>query len=424
MKRRQVLLGLAALGAAGTAWWKKPRDAGAPYDDYFAGLNRLLRAEGPWRPCLVLDLDRLDHNLEVLNKSIQPPKHFRLVAKSLPSLRLMEYVLKRTGSTRLMAFHQPFLNAEAQAFPDSDILLGKPMPAGAAARFYDHHKGRFDPARQLQWLLDTPARLAQYLELATARALRLRINIEIDVGLHRGGVADPASLVKMLDLIKAHPDRLAFAGFMGYDPHVVKIPSVIAARDDLVAAVRARYQAMVDVVKREAPDLWREDLTLNGAGSPTYRLYEQDTLRNDLAIGSGLVKPTDFDMDTLADHVPALFIATPVLKVLDGTRIPGLEGLAGLTTRWDPNQRRAYFVYGGRWMARLEAPAGLRENALYGRSSNQEMVNGSLATGLTPDDHIFLRPTQSEALMLQFGDLVVVRGGKVADHWPVLTQGA
>jgi len=424
MKRREVLFGLGALGAAGALWWKKPRDQGAPYDEYFAALNALLKAEGPWRPCLVLDLDRLDHNLEVLNKSIQPPKHFRLVAKSLPSVRLMEYVLKRAGSTRLMAFHQPFLNAEAQAFPGTDILLGKPMPVGSAARFYDQHKGRFNPARQLQWLLDTPERLAQYLELAQGRRLKMRINIEIDVGLHRGGVSDNATLLKMLELIEQNPRRLEFAGFMGYDPHVVKIPPAVASRDTLVAGVRERYEGFVNLVRQEKPGLWRDDLTLNGAGSPTYRLYERDTLRNDLAIGSGLVKPTDFDMDTLAEHVPALFIATPVLKALDGTRIPGLEKMASLTTWWDPNQQRAYFIYGGRWMARLESPAGLRSNGLYGFSSNQEMVNGSLATKLAPDDHIFLRPTQSEALMLQFGDLVAVRGGKIAGHWPVLTQDA
>jgi D-serine deaminase-like pyridoxal phosphate-dependent protein len=50
------------------------------------------------------------------------------------------------------------------------------------------------------------------------------------------------------------------------------------------------------------------------------------------------------------------------------------------------------------------------------------MLNGSAAVELGVDDYVFLRPTQSEAVMLQFGDLVVVRGGAVVDHWPVFRQ--
>ncbi len=49
------------------------------------------------------------------------------------------------------------------------------------------------------------------------------------------------------------------------------------------------------------------------------------------------------------------------------------------------------------------------------------MLNGSAAVPSSAvDDHVFLRPTQSEAVMLQFGDLVVVRGGRIVDSWPVL----
>jgi D-serine deaminase-like pyridoxal phosphate-dependent protein len=50
------------------------------------------------------------------------------------------------------------------------------------------------------------------------------------------------------------------------------------------------------------------------------------------------------------------------------------------------------------------------------------MVNGSARVPLAVDDYVFLRPTQSEAVMLQFGDLVVVRGGAIVDHWPVFQQ--
>ena len=36
------------------------------------------------------------------------------------------------------------------------------------------------------------------------------------------------------------------------------------------------------------------------------------------------------------------------------------------------------------------------------------------------DDFLFLRPTQAEAVLLQFGDLAGVRGERIEHSWPVL----
>ena len=50
------------------------------------------------------------------------------------------------------------------------------------------------------------------------------------------------------------------------------------------------------------------------------------------------------------------------------------------------------------------------------------MLNGSARVELGVDDCVFLHPTQSEAVMLQFGHPVSVRGGRFVDHWPGFTQ--
>ncbi len=413
---------IAAIGAAALLWLARPRDDGGGYDDYFRALNQTLRERGPARPSLILDLDRLDHNIAVLTRSIRPPKHYRVVDKSLPSIPLIEYLFAHAHTDRVMSFSQPFLNLVAERLPRADVLLGKPMPVRAAQEFYRRLHGDFDPARQLQWLIDTPERLEEYRRLGDTLGQRLRVNIEIDVGLHRGGVADVAALERILALVAAHPERLELGGFMGYDPHVVKVPSWLRSRDALFHDVLTTYQGYLDYTRRHYPQLWNDRLTLNGAGSPTYRLYEHADVLNDLSVGSAMVKPTDFDIDTLADHVPALFIATPVLKTAAGARLPGSDALSHLVEWWDPNRARTFFLYGGYWMAHLESPRGLRTNALFGRSSNQEMVNGSAAVPLQVDDYVFLRPTQSEFVMLQFGDLVVMRGGEIVDHWPVFQQ--
>lgn len=423
MKRRNVLLGLggaAVLGGVG-AVLARPKDHGAPYNDYFKALNAELKANGPMRPSLVIDLDALDHNIDTVVASISqvPGRHFRVVEKSLPSPKLLEYICKRAKTDRLMSFHQPFLSHDAVIFPESQILVGKPLPVRSAELFYKELKGPFDPARQLQWLCDTPAHAAQYLALAKGLGTTLNLNIELDVGLHRGGVADFATLTEILQLIEDNPGQLRFAGFMGYDPFVALVPSFLGSHDELLAKVMAKYQAAVDHTRREHAGLWRDDLTLNTAGSPTYKLHEAETLSNDISVGTGLLKPSHYDLDTLAAHRPAAYIATPVLKATGAVNIPGLDDKSKLFSWWDVNQRQTYFIYGGYWMADYESPKGLQINTTFGRSSNQEIVNASAAAGLAVDDQVFLRPQQVEGVLLQFGDLIAIRGGKIVDYWPV-----
>ena len=107
---------------------------------------------------------------------------------------------------------------------------------------------------------------------------------------------------------------------------------------------------------------------LNGGGSLTYPLHsQQHSALNEVAIGSALLKPAEFDTPLLQEHQPALWIASPVLKALDGA-LPYLQSLQPLLATWNPNRQHAYYLYGGRWPAQPVSPAGLDYDALYGLS--------------------------------------------------------
>ncbi|MDI1302473.1 MAG: alanine racemase [bacterium] len=420
MKRRNLILGMTGLAAA-SALLLRPQDKGGPYPPYFSALNQELRRNGPGRPLLLIDKDRLLANCHKVKAQLPASKAFRIVAKSLPSLPLLQTVMDVMDSKRLMVFHQPHLNAIAEAMPASDLLLGKPMPVNAAAQFYRALKNTaFNPALQLQWLIDTPERLREYQQLATSLGTRLRISIELDVGLHRGGVASPEALKPLLDIMAGDKEHLELAGFMGYDAHVGKIPSIIETRAHSFEKACAHYRNCQQALYAWQPEMAQKALVFNGGGSPTLRLHKADSPVNEVASGSCLVKPTDFDLDLLADLEPAAFIATPVLKVLEGTTIPGIEGTRRLFSLLNPNAERSYFIYGGLWQAHYESPPGLFDNSLYGKSSNQAIVNSSHNVPLHVNDQIFMRPTQSERVLLEFGDLAVISNGRLAGWWPVL----
>ena len=96
MNRRNLVLGAGAV-VIGGGLLARPSSNGRPYDAYFRALNEELKKNGPMRPCLVIDLDRLDHNIDLVTRSVKAPKHYRIVEKSLPSAKLIEYIAKQYG---------------------------------------------------------------------------------------------------------------------------------------------------------------------------------------------------------------------------------------------------------------------------------------------------------------------------------------
>jgi len=431
-RRHFIVGGLGLATCAGLAI-AKPSDIGQNHNAYFNEISQALDIDKLSKPSLVIDKHLLIENIQTLKKHISERFDYRIVAKSLPSIPLLKLVMKEADTDKLMIFHQPFLNQVALALPESDILMGKPMPVNAAANFYrlfykqtskkqEHLEQNlaltFNPETQLQWLIDSPERLNQYQFLANELNIKLQLNIELDVGFHRGGVEDDQVFVQMLHQINTD-ENLSFSGLMGYEPHVAKVPGrKLALRDQAMARYQAKLDLALEITGKKA-----NELTLNSAGSPTYQYYDEGNYpHNEIAAGSCLVKPSDFDLDTLADHKAAAFVATPVLKVMQETQIPGVEGLAKLMALWNPNRQKTFYTYGGNWKAQPVSPIGLSINPVWGHSTNQEMLNGSDSIQLKADDWIFLRPTQSEFVFLQFGDIALYDKGKISEYWPVFNE--
>jgi D-serine deaminase-like pyridoxal phosphate-dependent protein len=406
--------GALALTGIGTML-ARPAERGAMHEPYFASMSAALKRAGLMRPTLVIDRGRLAANVTAIRKSTDGAKlPLRVVAKSLPSPKLLQAVLAGMNTNRLMVFSADMLAQLLPLFPDGDFLMGKPLPVSEFLRVAAF--GGTEPALRVQWLIDTPQRLAEYEAAAKAHSIPLKINFEIDVGLHRGGFADMQALAASVRQDRA--DQPLIGGLMGYDPHVPKMPSA----DKAWASSQQAYRVAIDVLK--GAGLNPAALTLNSAGSPTFRRHCAGTVANEVSVGSAFVKPGDFDYDDLTALLPAAFIASPVIKASADQALPGVEALAGAMHWWDRNTQRGFFIHGGHWLAKPVSPQGLEYSKLFGRSSNQELLTGSKLVDLKVDDHVFLRPDQSEALFLQFGDIAVYDGQSIAETWPTLPVSA
>ena len=423
LSRRTLLIGGTALAGVATLM-SKPSDKSGPRDPYFLQMQKALTDAGIATPTLVIDRARLNANIDTLKHHLPQGMGYRIVAKSLPSLRLIDHIRKRTGTDRLMTFNLPMLLALSTEMPEASQLLGKPLPIQAARQYF--HKlppERSDAAGRVQWLIDTPKRLEQYQDLAKDVGRTLNINLELDVGLHRGGFEPGSGLGSVLHEIELDPS-LEFAGFMGYEPHIPSLPTSLGWRDKALAGAWRSYRAALDQAAEVFGKEAIEQITRNAAGSPTYRYYEDTSIANEVSAGSCLMKPTHFDTELLEPHTPASFIATPVIKSFARTRMPGLEFADNTKRAWDPNYSKTIFIYGGHWLADPVDPPGLEYNSTFGRSSNQEMLNGGPELQIAPDEFVFLRPHQSEAVFLQFGDIAVYEDGEIVDSWPVFEASA
>ena len=167
---------------------------------------------------------------------------------------------------------------------------------------------------------------------------------------------------------------------------------------------------------------------MNGGGSKSYELFEAGMPVNDVAAGSGVVKPSTFDIFTLDDHIPALFIAAPVIKKESGFNVPFLESVKGLVAWYDPNSRLTYYIYGGGWAGDLTAPPGIRQTAITSDPPNQNllpnqtMLSGSARTPLNIGDFVFYHPHQGDSIF-QFEDILLLRQGRIVGSWKPFRSG-
>src|SRR5690554_1199567 len=93
---------------------------------YFEKLTQALRQAGVCTPALIIDKERFDKNIDLLTNTLSKGFDYRIVAKSLPSIPMLQYIMRRAGTVRLMSFHLPFLMQVIKQIPSADILMVNP----------------------------------------------------------------------------------------------------------------------------------------------------------------------------------------------------------------------------------------------------------------------------------------------------------
>jgi hypothetical protein len=412
---------------------KKRRKVKSKYQPYFTQLNLALKEQRGGSSAGIIDLDRLDSNVNFVRKKLGDDYKLRLVTKSLPSLDLLKYLMVKVQTNRLMVFSEPFLAEILFNWnPDSlDILLGKPLPVDAFVRL-----ATYNGWNTIHWLIDTKQRLNQYLHYAQKEHIRIKISLEIDVGLHRGGFEITKDFAEVVEIIKQNSQYLELTGLMGYDGHVPYVPFCINKETAIKKAfvnVQELYDQFVDELKKYYDAKTISTMTFNSGGSHTYFYYpdyKSITPVNDIAMGSGFLAPRQFSDVIKLGHQPSLFLSSPVLKKIESSKLPHAEKLTALVNLWDPNLKVSYFMLDGGWPGELVGPAGLKRNYWWDENDlgytnqlpNQSIVSSSDENSLNVGDFVFYHSWEGDG-MLCFKKLVLYRQSGIVGEWDTYKGG-
>jgi len=410
----------------------KPKDKGKVHDGYFAAMNDLLKKETDGTPKIICDLGRLDRNIARVMRNVGSPDRLRIVVKSLPCVSLLKYIMEKTGAKKLMCIHPPFIPAIiAELGYDIDILMGKPVQAESAENLFHTIEEKEKAALAVGWLIDTPERLLQYREMAERLGLKLRVNIELNIGLNRGGVDSIKTLHEMMEIINSNTQTLTFTGFMGYEGHVPHVPALFGHVPAIKKALKKamdRYNEYCSYAEKNFNEIYSKATTFNTGGSGTVRFYHEQYPEKEIAVGGAFLRPACYTDISMEGFEPALFIAASVIKKTGPVRIPFAEFITPLLTWWNPNMKQSFCIYGGIWAGRFISPEGIDPLNMLNDPPNQNMLPNqtilsiSDSAGLSVGDYIFYLSQQSDA-MFQFHNLLTIRGGTITGEWKTFPFG-
>ncbi len=405
----------------------------------FAAWNTELRQKEPGRDTVLVDLDAVDHNVAVVRSILGPQFALRLVTKSLPSTGLVRHIMSVAGTNKVMTFSEGVL---AELLDDlggqMDALQGRPMPVEGAERLLRQYRA----AANVSWLVDTVDRANEYAALAKRTHTHLKIAVEIDVGLRRGGAIDSNELLAILAVLDANKKHLTFVGFMGYDGHVPfasQFPDLGLDADAEFAAVHQRYKDFVAAGAAAYPEMFSgKDLVFDSGGSQTYFRYTKDNPAlvdspvNDVAMGSGFVLPGNFANLEALGHQPAEYLATPVLKRIVPAELPFLQGFLPQLAQGDPSLEVAFYVTSGPGPSQVVYPEQLRVlslNPLPPTSQpppscplagdalgNQAEMNGAHDLAVGVGDFVFGWICEGSAIS-EWGSITALRHNHLTDSW-------
>lgn len=347
-------------------------------------------------PCLVLDLDVLERNIETMHAFFRGrPAKVRNVTKGHKCPAIAQKQMAAEGSIPAGLCCAKISEAEVMAAAGARHIRMIEQVVGRAKILRLVNLARHT---HVIALVDDPTHVRELAEAADACGVTLDVMIEVEIGLNRCGVAPGAPTRDLAAAIRRHR-RLRFAGIGAHEGTIADTD-----RHRRADRVRERVQRLLNA--RE--DLERAGIAVDicGAGSTT-----SWNIAGDMP-GITEIDPGSYVlMDAgLAEAIPDIEFA-PAISVV-------------LTVISRPTKERAVIDGGHKALGR-SADGGMpsvssHPGATVARlNSEHGIVDVGTSEGLNIGDRVMLVPRYHGSVVLGYDHFIGVRGGRVECLWDI-----
>ena len=166
-------------------------------------------------PCLLVYPERIDHNIQEMIRIAGGAERLRPHVKTHKSPQIVG-MQQRKGINKFKCatIAEAEMLAQCQAL---DVLLAYQLSGPHISRFLEL-KQKY-PQTRFSSLVDNQDSVQQLADIAQGSDLTAQVYIDLDVGMHRTGIAAGPDAVALSQLIKAQPG-IELRGWHVYDGHL------------------------------------------------------------------------------------------------------------------------------------------------------------------------------------------------------------
>jgi D-serine deaminase-like pyridoxal phosphate-dependent protein len=354
----------------------------------------------PWTdldtPALVLDLDRFEHNVEMMARH-----HARHGVNWRPHSKAFKcpaiaHVLKKAGAIGVTV--AKVSEAEVMVAGGIDdvliahLVVGRSKVARLAAL---QRRGT------VRATVDHPDHLSPLGRAAEEAGVTIGILVDVDLGMKRCGVDSPESAVKLARKVSQTPG-LRFDGVMGYEGHTLLMPDLAAKRAAISQAIGRLIEARDAVL---SADMACAIVSAGGSGS--YQITAGIPGVTELQAGGGIF---------------ACQYYTKLCQI-DGHQ-PAISVLATVVGRPAPD--RAILDIGLKSISEHRTPPVLADypsSRVIGLSAEHTVVELAAGDRLAIGDKVFVTPGYSDFTFVLHDRVLGLRHNRVESVWELYGRG-
>ena len=347
-------------------------------------------------PALLLDLDRLQHNIERMSS------HFRergvawrphAKAYKCPAIA---HLLRRAGAIGVTV--AKVSEAEVMAAGGIDDILIAHLVVGTskAARL-----AALQRQADVKVTVDHPDHVGPLGRAAVVAGTTIGVLVDVDLGMHRTGVASAEAAVALARQVSSTPG-LRFDGLMGYEGHTLLIADPAEKRAAITAAIGRLLETRAAVQAAGWPCR-----ILSAGGSGSYQYTADIRGITEIQAGGGIFACQYYTrLCHVTGHVPAISL------------------LATVVSR--PAQDRAILDIGQKSVSQYRTPPVLRDYPgcpITGLSAEHATVSLSPGSDLAIGEKVHVIPGYSDFTFVLHDRVLGHRRGLVESVWELLGRG-